>query len=331
MCSMSTIIDVAKLANVSAMTVSRALNQPEKVSPKSLKRIEDAIAQLGYRQNQAARSLVTKTTGVVKIVVANKLGENDPYFTSLFTGVGSELSRSRFAILIEEELSSNMKCDGLIIMGLDSNTEIDLLNYPAPVVLFGKGQPLGAASEQLNWVDVNNEEGSYLATKHLLELGHTDIALFKFEIDEPFMEEREAGYRRAMKEFNIEVKPEWVASGIEHTPLGAKTQTIRTLRTSSVTAIVCTSDLLGLGVTQAAKELGLSIPEQLSVVGFDGTGYDMMADPRLTTVRQPVFEIGKRLGQILLERINNQSNESPPCHEVISTELIVRDSTARKV
>lgn len=327
---MSTVNDVAKLAKVSAMTVSRALNNPEKVSPKSLKRVEDAIQQLGYRPNQAARALATNSTGIVKMVVPERLGASDPYFTTLFAGVASILSKNHLAVLIEEDLSSNIKYDGMIVMGLNEQSDLDFLDYPAPVVVFGKGDDYQKTGKPLDWIDLNNEEASYNATRHLLELGHTDIALFKFDADEPFLDEREVGYHHAMAEYGITVKPEWVVSGIEHTSYGAKIQTIRTLRTTAVTGIVCTSDLLGIGVIQAARELGINIPEDLSVVGFDGVGYDQMADPRLTTMCQPVHWIGQRLGQLLLERIQEKSEEEPPRHELISAELVVRDSTARR-
>lgn len=326
---MSTVNDVAKLAKVSAMTVSRAINNPEKVSPKSLKRVEDAIQQLGYRPNQAARALATKSTGIVKMVVPERLGTNDPYFTMLFAGVASVLSKNHLAVLIEEEQTSNIKYDGMIVMGLNEQSSRDFLDYPAPVVVFGKGEDDATTGSTVDWIDVNNEEGSYLATKHLLDLGHTDIAFFRFDANEPFLDEREVGYHLAMAEQGIQVKPDWVVSNIEHTSLAAKIQTIRTLRTTSVTGIVCSSDLLGIGVTQAAKELGITIPDDLSVVGFDGVGYDQMADPRLTTMCQPVHWIGQRLAQRLLERIQ-QKSQLASRHELISAELVVRDSTARK-
>ncbi|TCS35677.1 LacI family DNA-binding transcriptional regulator [Reinekea marinisedimentorum] len=327
---MSTVNDVAKLAKVSAMTVSRALNNPEKVSPKSLKRVEAAIAELGYRPNQAARALATNSTGIVKLVVPERLGTSDPYFTTLFAGVASILSKNHLAVLFEEDLTSNIKYDGLIVMGLNEQSDLSFLDYPAPVVVFGKGDDYQQTGQSVDWIDLNNEEASYIATKHLIGLGHTEIALFKFDADEPFLDEREVGYHLAMAEHGIKVRPEWVVSGIEHTSYGAKMQTMRTLRTTSVTGIVCTSDLLGIGVIQAARDLGIRIPDDLSVVGFDGVGYDQMADPRLTTMSQPVHWIGQRLGQLLLERIQHKGEPLPPKHELISAELVVRDSTARR-
>jgi DNA-binding LacI/PurR family transcriptional regulator len=327
---MTTVNDVARLAKVSAMTVSRALNNPEKVSPKSLKRVEEAIAQLGYRPNQAARALATKSTGIVKMVVPARLGPSDPYFTTLFAGVASVLSKNHLAVLIEEDMTSSIKYDGMIVMGLNEQSNLEFLDYPAPVVVYGKGDDYQKTGKPLDWIDLNNEEASYIATRHLLELGHTEIALFKFDTDEPFLDEREVGYHLAMAEFGIQVKPEWVVSGIEHTSYGAKKQTLRTLRTTFVTGIVCTSDLLGVGVIQAARDLGIRIPDDLSVVGFDGVGYDQMSDPRLTTMCQPVHWIGQRLGQLLLDRIQQKSDDVPPRHELISAELVVRDSTARR-
>ena len=321
---MSTIYDVAKLANVSAMTVSRALNSPDKVGAKSLQRIREAIVKLDYRQNHAARALVSKSTGIVKIVLADTLSGNDPYFTNLFAGISEVMAKSFVAMLIVEDLALHIKSDGMIVMGLKQGMEIAVEDYPSPVLLFGKG------SDNVDWVDVDNVGGAYQSTMHLLELGHREIAMFKFAIDEPFMQEREKGYRKAMAEYGIEIQSDWIVSNLENSSVSAKAQAMRTLRTSNITAVVCASDVVGLGVTQAAKELGINVPNELSVVGFDSVGYDMMADPRLTTIRQPVFEIGKRLGSILLERISAHRTGYIPYHEVVATELIVRDSTARR-
>ncbi|TXR52025.1 LacI family DNA-binding transcriptional regulator [Reinekea thalattae] len=328
---MTTVYDVAKLANVSAMTVSRALNNPEKVSPQSLKRVQDAIQQLGYQQNQAARALVTKSTGIVKLVMPKRLGMSDPYFTALFAGIASVLSENRLAVLIEDELSSTIKYDGIILTELhDEHSYNELLKLSTPVVLFGKGQRLGEMANQLDWVDLNHFEGAYLATQHLLSLGHTAIALFKFDSNDSSLIEREQGYRKAMAEYGIDVDPNWVVSGLEDTSYAAKSQAIDVLSHSAVTGVVCTSDLLAIGVIQAARELNRKIPQQLSVVGFDGVGYDQMCDPRLTTLCQPVFWIGQRLAQLLIERIQDKTNDLPARHEIISAELVVRDSTAVK-
>ena len=321
--AMSTIYDVAKLANVSAMTVSRALNDPDKVRPASRKRIEEAIAQLGYKKNQAARALVTKTTGIVKIVMAESLEMQDPYFTSLFAGISDALSEKSIAQMVVKDASSHIKCDGMIVMGIKADQKVELAEFPSPVVIFGK------VSEKADWVDVNNTHGSYIATKHLIDLGHKRIAFFKFDSDEPFIGEREAGYRHAMTEAGLPVEDNWIITGFANNVVSAREAAMRALRTLDITGMVCTSDMAGMGVTQAAKELNISIPEQLSVTGFDGVGVDLMCDPRLTTVRQPVFSIGRRLGELLIMRLKNKEKDYVFCHEEIMTDLIVRDSTAR--
>jgi DNA-binding LacI/PurR family transcriptional regulator len=321
---MSTIKDVAKAANVSVMTVSRALNYPEKVAASSLARIEQAIVQLGYRKNHAATALVNKSTGIVKIVLADTLRGNDAYFTNLFAGIAEVMAKKRLAMLIVEDLAEDVKSDGMIVMGLKEGQRVALEDYPSPVVLFGKG------NDKVDWIDVDNIGGTYTSTKHLLDLGHREIAFFKFDIDEPFIHEREVGYRKAMAEYDIEVKNEWIVTGVENSSVSSKLHALRVLRTTSVTGVVCTSDMVGLGVTQAAKELGINIPNELSVVGFDSVGHDLMSDPRLTTIKQPVFEVGKRLGEMLIERLQKGFEIQEPRHEIMSTELVLRDSTAMK-
>ncbi len=323
---MSTIYDVAKMAEVSAMTVSRVLNNPDKVSPKARKRIEEAIEKLGYKRNQAARALVAKSTGLVKIVLSERQTAQDPYFMTLFAGISDVLSENTIAQLVLHDMAPHLKCDGMIIMGLREGQALDLKvgEYPSPVVLFGKGY------DDVDWVDVDNVNGVYTATKHLLDLGHSEIAFFRYDSDEPYVKEREDGYRKAMAEAGIQVKPEWVVTDMENDSVTSKARALRVLRTTNVSGIVCASDIVALGVTQAAKELNISVPNQLSVVGFDGVGVDMMADPRLTTMKQPVFEIGRRLAQLLVQRIQQKQQNYQAVQELITTELIVRDSTAKK-
>ena len=321
--AMSTIYDVAKKANVSAMTVSRVLNDPSKVRPALRERIEAAIVSLGYKQNRAARALVTKTTGIVKIVVTEHLEAQDPYFYTLFAGISSVLGEKTLAQLVVRDSAPHIKSDGMIVMGLKSGQKISFADYPAPVVLFGKGCDDG------DWLDVDNTDGLYRATHHLLELGHRDIAFFGFKVDEPFIHERESGYRQAMADAGIEVKPEWVVTELTHDSRSAKAAALRMLRTQRISAVACCSDVIAMGVTQAAKELGLKIPDDLSVTGFDGVGVDLMTDPQLTTMRQPVFDIGRRLAEILVSRIEAKTSGYELIHEEVKTELVVRDTTAR--
>ena len=303
------------------MTVSRAINTPEKVAAKSLARIEQAMVELQYRKNPAARALVTKKTGLVKVVMSKELEANNPYFMTLLAGIGQELSRHLMAMLILQEPQLEVACDGMIVMGLEQGDEDLLDSLPKPLVLFGKGP------DHVDWVDIDNEGSMYSVTRFLIDNGHRHLAFVGMDTKEPFMVEREQGFLRALRERDIPGTPKItrVASQVSE----AKEHGIRLLRNHSVTAIVCGNDLIALGITQAAAQLGIRIPDQLSVTGFDGTSVDLMADPKLTTLRQPVFEIGMRLAQILVERLENKAPPQVSFQEVHTTELVVRDSTAR--
>jgi DNA-binding LacI/PurR family transcriptional regulator len=323
---MSTIYDVAKLAEVSAMTVSRVLNNPERVSRKARERTEAAIEQLGYKRNQAARALVAKSSGLVKIFLSDRWAVQDPYHMTLFAGISNVLSENEIAQLVVHDMAEHLKCDGMIITGLTSEraSQLKIADYPAPVVSFGK------SSDQVDWVDVDNVQGTYQATKHLLSLGHRDIAFFGFQTNETYIAEREAGFRQAMTEFGMHIKDAWMVTVSKNATVEAKNEALRVLKTTDVTGIVCASDIVGLGVTQAAKESNIAVPQDLSVVGFDGVGADMMSDPRLTTMKQPVFELGQRLAQILVDRINRHETKYDLVQETFPTELIVRGSTAKR-
>jgi LacI family transcriptional regulator len=132
-----------------------------------------------------------------------------------------------------------------------------------------------------------------------------------------------------MSEAGLDVPKEWLLSAESNVTEPAKVTAMRALRQLNITAMVCSSDIVAFGTIQAAAELGIRIPDDLSVTGFDGIGLDKMIDPKLTTAEQPVFKIGRRLAEILLQRQKCPNDKSPPIHELFETTLVPRDSTAR--
>jgi len=317
---MVTIYDVAKRAQVSSMTVSRTLNNPELVRPESRAKVEAAIKELDYRKNHAARALVTQSTGIIKVQMYAALRGNHLYFSHLFAGITEVLSAHELAMLVVDQKPTSVACDGQILVGLTREAQANLKPGRTPKVLFGKGP------DNLDWVDLNNAQGTYDATRYLLSLGHERIGFLKFFSKEPFIHEREAGYRRALRDAGIAIQPSWVQTGMNNAHDSGLGRAKHLLNSPDVTALVCSSDPIALGAVQAARELGASVPNDLSIVGFDGVGHELMCSPVLTTMRQPVFEIGKRLAELLVERI-----AEPKLHgsvqELVNAELVIGEST----
>ncbi len=318
---MPTIYDVAKLAQVSAMTVSRTLNTPEKVRPESRAKIEAAIAELGYRQNQAARALVLQSTGIVKLQMSAGLRGNHLYFSQLFSGITDVLSQHKLAMLVTDHHEHTAACDGKIIMGLTRDAQMALTPSKTPKVLFGKGP------DCIDWIDVDNERGCRRATERMLSLGHERVGFFTFPSTEPFIKEREAGYRRAMQEAGITVQPNWIVTAMNNSVEAGYSSGRALLNQRAVTAVVCCSDHVAVGLAQAAYDSHVSVPEELSIIGFDGVGQERMGKPILATMRQPVFDIGRWLAKTLVQRIK-QVGDAAPQHQMVTPDILLNDSTA---
>ncbi len=318
---MVTIYDVAKLAQVSPMTVSRTLNTPEKVRPESRAKIAAAINELGYRPNQAARALVLNSTGIIKLQMSAGLRGNHLYFSQLFAGITEVLSQHRLAMLVTDHQDVSAACDGKIVMGLTRAAQLQLTPSKTPKVLFGKGP------DSIDWIDVDNENGCFVATQHLLSLGHQRIGFFNFPSTEPFIIEREAGYRRAMKEAGIHVEPHWITTGMNNSVEAGYSAGKSVAAKRAVTAMVCSSDHIAVGLAQAAYEAQLTVPDELSIIGFDGVGQERMGKPILSTMRQPVFDIGQQLAKVLIAQIKHEVPIGS-VHQWVTPKLVLNESIA---
>ncbi|MFA9397585.1 MAG: LacI family DNA-binding transcriptional regulator [Clostridiaceae bacterium] len=317
---MATLKDIAKILNISTMTVSRAINYPDLVADDLRKEIFNVIEELDYKPNQAARSLVSKKTGVIQIVISKYLNSIDPYFMTLLAGIADYLSDNFYALTVRRDNDLVYKCDGMIVMGLKKgedkllNEEVDI-----PCVIFGKTE------YDIDCIDINNRKGMYDATKYLIDLGHKDIAFVKINEYEDFSTERFEGYVEALKDNNLQVKDEYIFNSENNIYAGEQIGD-KIFKTTKVSAIICSSDLLAIGVITSAKNLNIDIPKDISIIGFDGVYLNKMVIPHLTTVVQPVYDIGKNLAEVLLNRINN--NDLPKSEIVYELELLDGDTTS---
>ncbi|KXZ17341.1 LacI family transcriptional regulator [Bacillus nakamurai] len=315
---MATLSDVAKKANVSKMTVSRVINHPETVTDELKKLVLSAMKELNYIPNYAARALVQNRTQVVKLLILEEMDTTEPYYMNLLTGISRELDRHHYALQLVTRKSLNIgKCDGIIATGLrKTDFEGVIKAFEKPVVVFGQNE-MG-----YDFIDVNNQKGAFMATRHVMGLGEREVVFFGIDLDEPFERSREKGYTQAMNEglrqtniFRMEnssKKGECLAREI-----------LQSLCCPA--AFVCASDRIALGVIRAVQSLGKRIPEDAAVTGFDGVFLDRISSPRLTTVRQPVVEMGEACARTLLKKINEDG--AAQGNQFFEPELIVRGST----
>jgi DNA-binding LacI/PurR family transcriptional regulator len=325
------IADVAARAGVGVATVSRVLNERGGVRPATRDRVQEAIAALNYRPSSLARGLSLQRTMVVAALL--------PWFTNpsavqRVRGIVEGLSSSRYDLMVFDIESEDRqrtafelfdrgdRADGLLVVStLPPEAEVNRLRAAGiPCVL------IDAVHPDFPSIAVDDVAGGEIATRHLVELGHRRVALIgdpppEFRFD--WSRDRTRGYERALASAGIERRYEYVREGTR-LPHVARAIACELLSLPErPTAIFAASDTQALGVLEAAKALGIAVPGELSVIGFDDI--DVAGYIGLTTVRQPLFESGQRGAKLLLHALAQRS--VAPLHELLPLELVVRGTT----
>ena len=327
-----TIGDVAARAEVSIATVSRVVNGRYGVAPATVSRVREVIAELGYESSLVARSLRSQRTNVIAILVSGI----EPFSAELLKGAALAVEDTGFELIVYSGGTKRQPGWERRHLARLSGTLADGTILVAPTVLTGPSQhPIVAVDPHVGGstqpvIEAQNFEGALAATRHLLGLGHRRIGFIGGRSDLESARRREAGYRAAHAEAGLPVDEELVAEG-GFTELSAvdPSRYLLTLP-EPPTAVFSANDLMALRLMRAARELGVSIPTDLSVVGFDNIPEGALGEPPLTTVDQHVQELGRKAVQVLVELIEHpgQHGESEPIHITLPTALIVRRSTA---
>jgi LacI family transcriptional regulator len=328
----ATIRDVAKKANVSTATVSRVLNHSPAVSDDTRSRVNAAIEALDYKPNPAARRLSAGRTNTIAVILPLF---TLPSFVERLRGIHDELVSHDYDMVLysvdtaekRDEYFSRMahtsRADGLLLVSLppDDEQASRFIRAGVPVVLVDANHP------KLNRVYVDDQRGGYDATCHLIQLGHRKIAYVSDFLDTPFhpsMQERYDGYRQALQDASIEFRPEYHVFDIhDRTAARQLAHQLLTLN-DPPTAIFAASDTQAIGVMDAAFERGIHIPNELSVIGFDGIRDSEYV--HLTTMQQPLYESGITGAQLLLTLLKN--NHEAPQERILSINLLERNTTA---
>ncbi len=331
---MSTVLDVARLAGVSTATVSRVINTPDSVREKTREKVLQAMEKCNYKYNALARGFVTKRSNTIGLIVPTI---SNSVFAESTLGVQEYADQKNIRVILgnsyykysqEENLVKVLResqVDGLIIT--TTNLKGDILkslvdeNFPF-VLLFStvKNGPFSA-------VGIDNYRGGYLATEHLISLGHKRICMVagNFSMtDRSF--HRWHGYKKCLKDKGVPYDKDLLVQ-TDYSLVGGRDSIKKLLSLPSPpTAVFCSNDYIALGAIKGAREMGLSLPEDLSIVGFDDMQTASYMVPALTTIRQPAFEMGRRAAELLLQMIEKQSK---PVQDMMDTTLVVRESTSR--
>lgn len=302
---MATIKDVAQAAGVSTMTVTRVLNNPECVREETKKRVTQVMSDLHYSPNIAAKHLVSNRTGIIDLYIPEKVDLSNPFFTHLIIGVSEVLSDNMYSLMILRNLNRIHKCDGYIVSGLEKG-EIELFrtlsdDQNRPLVLFGH-----TAYEDVDCIDVDNVLGAKMATSHLLDLDHKKIAMINVAEDKDYTDDRLNGYKQALAEQGLPFD-ETLLIYAENSPTGGAKAIRQLLAQNTIDAVFCATDTIAIGAISEIHNNKLSVPNDIAVMGFDGLGHNLLSTPTITSIRQPVYEIGGLLAQTLLDRMNGRT------------------------
>jgi LacI family transcriptional regulator len=323
---------VAALAGISYTTVSHVVNNTRPVSQEVRLKVEAAIKSLDYVPSAVARSLKAKTTATIGLLVPNSL---NPYFAELARGIEDYCERNGYCVILcnsddnpEKQRSYlrvllEKRIDGLIVAsaGGDSGLAQGLAGVKTPMVIVDRG--LDGVDADL--VRIDHEYGAYLATRHLLELGHRDIATIGGPASTSVAQMRLAGYCRALKEAGIEVRPERMLES-DFTSTGGYSAAAILLEGNPPSAIFAGNDMIGIGVLRAAAERNVRVPSELSVIGFDDIQMSRYVYPALTTVGQSILQLGEMAAEVLLRRIATPNLGTD--QRIVTPSIVLRESTA---
>ena len=344
----TTLADVANATGFSISTISVILNETplSRNFPSQTKElIRTAAKQLGYRPHAFARSLRSRRSQIIGIMVFNI---SDPFCTQILNGIYETLQPTDYLPIIMDahndvkqfarylEMLLERRVEGFIVIAnwlfIDIKPLVDIEHEQIPTVLIGQEMHFGSISS----VMVDNEVGGYIALRHLYELGHRDIAIVRGPVQLPDSNKRWAGMVRFAREVKLKLRAEWIVdlpdisdpnAGFEE---GCRAIGKLLKSRKGFTAIVAFDDLTALGVIRALHQVGLRVPEDCSVIGFDDVPNASFTSPTLTTISQQMTDMGRMAAKRVLQGIDafNTETTRPGEHWLTTPEVIVRESTA---
>jgi DNA-binding LacI/PurR family transcriptional regulator len=334
--SRPTLEQVAALAGVGRGTASRVINGGERVSDRARQAVEQAIEQLGYVPNAAARALVKRRTDTVALVIAESEERvfGEPFFAGIVRGIGTALGEAdRQLVLLLAQASerrggldrylTRQHVDGVLLLSLHDDDELPerIRAHGVPVVVGGRTR----AAVTDGFVDVDNVQGAALAVAHLVERGRTRIATIAGPADMVAGSSRFQGYAEGLSAAGLALDERLVERGDFGQRSGADAMRRLLERAPDLDAVFCANDLMAVGALQALREAGRTVPEDVAVVGFEDAPIAQSAHPPLTTVHQSPEQMGREMVALLLDTMADPDRRNEG--RMLPTRLVVRDST----
>ena len=328
-----TLEEVAELAGVSRSTASRAINGGLRVSPEAQAAVDAAVAQLGFTPNRAARSLVTRRSDSVALVVPepDERVLTDPFFAGTLNGLSAALADTELQLVLlivrpgdnarATRYLRNGHVDGAIVVSHHQDDSLDraLTDSRLPHVFVGRPLDAGRA---VRYVDLDNAAGGRMATEHLVARGRRRIATLAGPQDMAAGLDRLGGWRSALQKAGL--PDDAVAVGDFTVAGGAAAATTLLDQHPDIDALFCASDLMAVGALGVLAERGLTVPDDVAVVGFDNLGVAASTKPQLTTVVNPVVAMARRAGDLLVDQLAGRTTPTDPV--MFGPELVVRSS-----
>lgn len=346
--SRPTLEEVARRAGVGRGTVSRVVNGSARVSDRTRALVEEAVAELGYVPDRVARALAAGRADAIALVVpeAGSRFLTEPYFSGIVHGISAELTGADMQLLLTllrtqqerdrfAQYAAAHRVDGVLLVSVHADHTLpDLLaRAGVPAVLGGRRR----AAEPTPYVDCDNSGGAHRAVTHLLTRGRRTVATIAGPADVYAARCRADGYRAALRDADRPVRDELQAPGDFTEEGGAHAMRQLLERTPRLDAVFCASDVMAAGARHALREAGRTVPDDVALVGFDDSVVARHMDPPLTTVRQPLAEMGREMARVLLELLGKGTPgtsataaspaEGDRCHRVLPTQLVTRASS----
>ncbi len=328
--SLATILEVAKKAGVSVATVSRVLNNRHQVREVTRSKVEQAIIALNYEPSVLGRNLRNSESRLLLVLIPSIA---NPFYTEIINGIEDTAIKEGYNIMLCEtdsnpqreaiyfNLVRNRMADGIILMDptINRNNVLQLADQH-PIVQCSEFDKDGLIS----YVSINNELAAYQAVKHLIKIGRQRIALINSEEKFLYARERRAGYERAFREYGRSVNPSYMYN-IKGLSFENGQQAMRMLleQQEKPDAVFAVSDVFAIGALKEIHEAGLSVPDEIAIIGFDKISFSNMTYPTLTTIAQPMYRMGSISAEMIIAKIRGEKVES----RLLEHELIIREST----
>ena len=326
----ATLKDIASKLGISITTVSRGLAGYDDVAAETRQRILETAADLGYRPNLLARRLQKQRTDTLGFIMPT-FGPrfSDPFFSEFIAGIGNEAAEHEYDLLVSTHARATQRgwVDGLIVIRTRKNDSriLHLHEHSFPYVVFGRTD----VSFEYPYVDEDGVAGMQLLVQHLADLGHRRIGFIMPPAGLMFSQFRLQGYYETMAANNLPIMPKWIVEGDLTQRSGAEAARQLLAVTPQVTAVICGNDLMAMGAINQIQQDGLTVGTDIAVAGFDDIPSSAFVNPPLTTLHQPIYDIGRQTCAMLIDILNGRTPQNQ--HVLLTPTLVVRASSGSSI